>query len=294
MYKKAVRTLLKIEQYYICVTDKMANQYWEKIKNYRFHFVQLTNPFSIVCCLSSLRLQHKYKGYVCLSELVEFDTDVLTKSNENKEVNVAVNSLLLLLQQGIVQVDCNYSDTEKYVLYTLVDKIFQHIASSVTLERRVHSKYVKRHFRNSEKIGCGDLGIGCNQTTWYGTVDGRLRGTSSSFIPLVSIGEDYEDEDEDSDGSSLVMEMKAKIKQDSQSIGSVVLSSFIEHNRHPSLNPLVPCILINCSTLKVFLYDCISDVLLISEGVSFREGDVVKEECILFLWLFVNHRYVSN
>ena len=227
--------------------------------------------------------------------MVDFNEDVLTKSNENEDVNVAVNSLLLLLKQGIVQMDCCYQDTEKYGLYNLVDKLFQHITSFVTLERRVYSKYVKEHFRSSNKVGCGDLGIGCNHSTWYGTVDGRLRGCSSSFTPLVTIGEDEdEDEDEHSDGSSFVMEIKTRIKQDSQAIGSVVLSSFIEHNLHPSLNPLVPCILINCYTLKVFLYDCISDVLLISESIPFRNGDVVKEECILLLWLFVNHRYVSN
>ncbi len=144
-------------------------------------------------------------NYTFLKNVVDFNVDVLTKGDDNEDVNMAVNSLLLLLKQGIVRME-NHYDSEKFVLYELVDKLFQHnISSCVTLERRLHWKYVKAKFLSSDKVMCGNLGIGCNKTTWYGTIDVRLRGHSCSSTPLVTIS--YEDDEgEDSDGSSVVME----------------------------------------------------------------------------------------
>ncbi len=77
----------------------------------------------------------------------------------------------------------------------------------------------------------------------------------------------------------------------SQAIGTVVLSSFIEHNLHKDLNPLVACLLINRYSLQILMYDCKSDILLMSEDFIFRNGDDIKKESIL-LWLIFNHRYV--
>ncbi len=42
----------------------------------------------------------------------------------------------------------------------------------------------------------------------------------------------------DTDGTSGVVEVKRKITSESQSIGTVVLSSFIENSLHPTLNSL--------------------------------------------------------
>ncbi len=132
---------------------------------------------------------------------------------------------------------------------------------------------------------------GCSESTWYGTVDGRLRGhLPASSIPVISKEEDeYSDE---SDGASVVVEVKRNATHSSQAIGSVVLSSFIEHNLHKDLNSLIPCILINCYTLQIFLYDCEADILLISEKFIFREDKEVNKQSILLLWLFINHRLV--
>ena len=88
--------------------------------------------------------------------------------------------------------------------------------------------------------------------------------------------------------------MKRESRSQSQAIGTVVLSSFTEHKLHPSRNSLVPSILINCYTVQVFLYDCEADVLLITEKVDLRDDKRVKKSGLLFLWLFINHRYVSS
>ena len=80
-------------------------------------------------------------------------------------------------------------------------------------------------------------------------------------------------------------------KSSSQAIGTVVLSSFIEHKLHPSQNSIVPCLLMNSSTVRVLLFDCVEDILLISDKVSFVTGSYVEPSTLLFLWLFLNHRY---
>ena len=69
-----------------------------------------------------------------------------------------------------------------------------------------------------------------------------------------------------------------------------MLSSFIEHNLHPSQNSMVPCLLVNSSTIRVLLFDCVKDILLISDKVSFLTGSYVEPSTLLFLWLFLNHR----
>ena len=90
------------------------------------------------------------------------------------------------------------------------------------------------------------------------------------------------------------MEAKSQVKHCFQAIGIVVLSSFIENNLHPLLNSMVPRILVNCKTVQVLLYDCRKDVLFITEKVRFiKEGQVIPN-AILFMWFYINHRYVAD
>ena len=90
------------------------------------------------------------------------------------------------------------------------------------------------------------------------------------------------------------MEAKRQVKHCSQAIGIVVLSSFIENNLHLLLNSMVPCIFVNCKTVQVLLYDRHKDILFITEKVRFiKEGQVIPH-AILFMWLFINHRYVAD
>ncbi len=74
--------------------------------------------------------------------------------------------------------------------------------------------------------------------------------------------------------------------------GSVVLSSFVEHNLHKDLNSLVPLFLLNCQSLQILMYDCKTDVLLISDKFFFRDNIEVNKGFILLLFIFINHRYV--
>ena len=42
-------------------------------------------------------------------------------------------------------------------------------------------------------------------------------------------------------------------------------------SNHPALNPLVPAIMINCSSVEISIYDCVKDVLFMSQKIEFLE-----------------------
>ncbi len=261
---------------------------WKAIKGLSFHFVQVTEPFSVITNLSHLTLQHKNVGKTFLEVMVDFNEDLLTKGSvDDTVVNNALNPLLRTLKDKSIRLD-NDEESIEYP-HEYVDKIFQYIASSITLEPRIHHNWVDSMFEDNDKVVCGNLGMGCNESTWYGTVDGRLRGQDpdGGSTSLIAVRDEVE-----SDGSSMVFEIKRKSRHLSRAIGSVVLSSFVEHNLHKDLNSLVPLFLLNSQSLQILMYDCKADVLLISDKFFFRENYEVNKGFILLLFIFINHRYV--
>ena len=99
-----------------------------------------------------------------------------------------------------------------------------------------------------------------------------------------------------SDGDSIVVEVETTFKQQdiSQLIVLGIISSFTEHKLHPTLNSMVPSLLINSSTIVVCLYDCTSDILLLTEQVQFVDLDETPPKmnlpAIWLLWLMIHHR----
>ncbi len=257
--------------------------------------MQVTKPFSIITKLSHLTLQHKNVGKTFLEVLVDFNQDLLTKGSvDDTVVNNALNPLLRTLKDKSIRLDNDEESIESHVLHEYVDKIFQYISSSITLEPRIHHVWVDSVFYNNDKVVCGNLGMGCNESTWYDTVDGRLRGQDpdGGSTSLIAVRDEVVRDEVESDGSSMVFEIKRKSRHLSQAIGSVVLSSFVEHNLHKDLNSLVPLFLLNCQSLQILMYDCKTDVLLISDKFFFRENVEVNKGFILLLFIFINHRYV--
>lgn len=101
---------------------------------------------------------------------------------------------------------------------------------------------------------------------------------------------------DESDGDSIIVEAKTSLKfRDlSKLIGMTVVSSFIEHNLHKDLNPMVPGLLINTSMAYICLYDCVNDYLLISDifkWVDF-DNDTLKVPALWVIWFMIHHRYV--
>ena len=76
-----------------------------------------------------------------------------------------------------------------------------------------------------------------------------------------------------------------------QLISTCVISSFIENNLHRKYLSTVPAILTDLNKFVVCLYDCINDVLLISQSVDLNSKNrgQLSRSAVLFLWLVINH-----
>ena len=239
--------------------------------------------------LSDLRVDYKKVGYSELPDVVTFTPTILSEHNADSRINSAVSDLLTVLSKSKLTLDCTPLHCEDTVVQQLISNVFKALATSITLEERMF-----KNFKNDDKVKKGHLGFGNDSTTWYGTPDGRIRGHSSSS-DVAFVCDENEAYDSDSSGSPLTFEVKRKSKHASQTIGTAVISSFVENNLHPELNPLLPCLLLNCYTVQVYMYDCVKDALLISDKITFRQDDdTIQKSALLFIWLFINHRYVAN
>lgn len=65
-------------------------------------------------------------------------------------------------------------------------------------------------------------------------------------------------------GDSCIFEAREQFNVN-QLIVTTVISSFIERNLHPHLNPLTPVIMPGGPEAQICLYDCENDVLLLSD-----------------------------
>lgn len=226
---------------------------------------------------------------------MDFDHKMLTQASPDPKTTKAINTILTYfgMRRRELLITTGLSETE--ITREYVWKIFRHITESVTLEQRKHSSWVAVNREEDTSLFSEYLGLGMRGKTWYGSPDGRLRGNNSEFTPAHISAEPEEESDaEESDAATSQLEMKKKIKKMSQTIGTAVLASFTEHNLHSDENPLVPCILMDCCHVQVVMYDCLNDVLLMTDKVVMRDdqGKAYKY-AVLFLWLFINHRYVT-
>ena len=92
----------------------------------------------------------------------------------------------------------------------------------------------------------------------------------------------------DSDDTTMIVKLKGK--NFAHAIGTAVISSFVERKLHRSLNSMIPCLLLNSSTVQVILYDCEKDVLLKAKEVEFRVDTQVLPSALQLMWILVNHR----
>ena len=75
-----------------------------------------------------------------------------------------------------------------------------------------------------------------------------------------------EGQDSDSsDGKRSPIEAKVRLKDDDlkQVVGQAVVSSFINHSRHPNQTAMIPSIGLAKGEIVAALYDCRSDILLV-------------------------------
>lgn len=81
-----------------------------------------------------------------------------------------------------------------------------------------------------------------------------------------------------------------------QLFATSVTCSFTSHNNEPTSNPLVPTILINHQSFQIAMFDCVNDILMLSEPFSLvhicRNQKTLSPSAILLLWVAANHRYI--
>ena len=120
------------------------------------------------------------------------------------------------------------------------------------------------------------IGMG-KKCTWYGTPDARIRGSNLLYLR---------------DATTSTVEAKTHFGATSllQAISTCVVASFIEKKCHPTLPPVVPTILIDKKKFYVCLYDCESDVLLVSQRIDLTTDDHLPKTGLTVLWMIINYR----
>lgn len=293
---------------------------WKGISEKKFYVYTVVNGFNPTKKFSSVQLDVKKSAHVLLSSIIHFDYNSLVRESEDEAENKAVVMLLNVLSQRIKLTI--RPPFKKSVMLEVVTNVLSKLGVSTSVEN-CHKSWLKDleeeesldfSFIDIEPLGIGSKREG--KETWYGTPDSRVRGVSprlsTSVTPIPStsatprpstsaahscevniIG--VEDIPLESDGCSSYVEFILRMKLVSQFISTSVVASFTEHHHHGDKNPLVPVIVINSRTIMIVLYDCVHDVLMLSESIDlFNEytHSVLESEAILLMWIFVNHRSV--
>ncbi len=187
---------------------------------------------------------------------------------------------------------------ESTVALKICSQVLQHICGpgEVVLEKDTYKQLLSKKPINGVHVGT--IGLGSTKT-WHGTPDVRVRGTNIVVSGMEMEEDETEDEEErkveedsDSDGMTVLLEVKSSMRAAHmpQAISICITSSFIENNLHEDMDPTVPTILIDGSKFRVILYNCVEDVLLISETKDLRTGDRLSSTGVAFLWIVINHR----
>lgn len=226
---------------------------------------------------------------------MNFDPNYLSASSSNTNINLAVQKLLPLLKTP-PKLTASHSEVERATFPITINKLISPLSCSVTVEKQYKGKIKGENIASN-----GFLGIGSIQTL-HGSPDARARGYVMEDLDLISTDtHDYE-----SDGRTVTVDGKRSLVY--RSTGSVhpnhlsqlfatnIVAAFTERNLHPEVNYLIPSMMINTETVLVSLYDSEKDIWMISEPVWLREDeqDLATKSSILYIWLFINHRFVDQ
>ena len=193
-----------------------------------------------------------------------------------------------------------YKPSEREVMLSIACEILAPFCQEVLMERRAQgslSSYLSRRHNPPSNVKCANLGMG-TISTWHGTPDLRVRSEAQGveFVCLdVEEGEHNvaaADSDDESDGQTTTFEGKIPFNSVNlqQAIATCVVSSFTERNRHPGKLPIVPTILIDPNFLRVILYDCEKDILLVSPSKNLSTKGTLSQSAMALLWVVLNHR----
>lgn len=147
----------------------------------------------------------------------------------------------------------------------------------------------------------GHTGIG-TRNTWHGSPDASLRG-SGSFLSVMK-PMDEPASDVDTDGAVVKGDAKLQLQSSTyykQLVSMSVVASYTAHNRHKTMSPLIPTLLISKEEAIACIFNPVTDHLLISDRVQIAHycpdhntSHQITKTGLLFLWVCINHRYVTS
>lgn len=268
-----------------------------------------------------------YTPMLTLDDLLDFDVKLLNDPQIRPEELKEPFEYLLNVTKTCRCEEWTVSEkaSEKKVLLYIAEKIIVPLFGHIIFEKNTYSG-VEKTVRGATSR---HMGIG-NRAVWYGSADFRVDTCNfvPTCLKLTEEGhEDYSDDEEveksqsttaalagefscrkegnessmnenSSDeellsSASTLFEGKPKInfrEHIGQLVATAVVSSFTEHNLNPSMNPVVPTIWINRNAFRICLYDCVNDVLLLSQPKSLTTKGTISRTAMLIMWLIVHHR----
>ena len=269
----------------------------ERLSFLEFDYVQISEYFHPRVSFSKVNLTtdefkmkngESYTPYETFDGIFHFDPTLFSSAESRpEELKESIEKLISIIQsRKTIELE-SVVNTEKEVLINIGKKVLVPLFGNVAFEKSYRASL------RGTQIPAEPIGFG-SQKTWYGTPDLRIHGcvcVSTSGVDKDE-GESESDESDDSSDASLSsISIEGKLK--SQLVATAVTYSFTMASIQPTLNTLMPTILLNRVLFKICLYDCKTDLLLISgpKRLVTTRGCLSKSG-VLLLWLCVNHRFL--
>ena len=239
-----------------------------------------------------------YTPYETFDGIFHFDPTLFSSAESRpEELKESIEKLISIIQsRKTIELE-SVVNTEKEVLINIAKKVLVPLFGNVTFEKSYRASL------RGTQIPVEPIGFG-SQKTWYGTPDLRIHScvcVSTSGVDKDE-GESDSDEsdgdeldgdelDDSSDASLSSISIEGNVK--SQLVATAVTYSFTMASIQPTLNTIVPTILLNRVSFQVCLYDCETDLVLISgpKRLVTTRGCLSKSG-VLLLWLCINHRFL--
>jgi len=263
------------------------------VKDVSFYFYQVTENFNPTSSFSRIELNMApFKSidgaHIGIKAEELYKLNQITITGENRDAIHFISTCKDIPWPPVTPT------SEHAAFIEISRKIFAPITGNneVILDRTYRS-YLKDLGTNSgltsDSIGCG------SSDTWHGSPDARVRGTEVIGHDFID-ADDGSDKDEEisdtrNDISTGTTKLRSQTKHLQQLVATCVVYSFIENNLHKQLPSIVPCILIDPNGFSICFYDCIDDILLISQIVQLQSTtNSLSSSAVLLLWLTINHR----
>ena len=265
---------------------------FDSVKDFQFFFNYVSTSFDHTASFSAVTF--KAEPYITSAEArLAVKLNQLFEAKDPEPQHLEHLKFIKHCQQHIWPPNPNQVKYEKDVMIEICTEILKPLcgADELILESKYGSVFSKMK-RDVTGLKSADIGLGTVKT-WHGTPDTRVRGSHLVYRRVENEESGESDaESTASDGATSTIEAKRRFSSSNlpQMIATCIVSSFTEKGLHPDLPAVVPTILIDPHQFQVCLYDCQTDVLLISEPMELATSGCLSCEGMLILWLVINHR----